>query len=104
MPANRLIGCKNSELLAFQSLRQALVRLLTRLAGIQGNTQVSRNKFRLTQRNRQNRLKNLIGWCRLPDDSRGEVTQLLQDWQEGNQEALRALAPLVYQELRRIAH
>jgi len=40
----------------------------------------------------------------LPDDSRGEVTQLLQDWQQGNQEALRELAPLVYQELRRLAH
>jgi len=32
-----------------------------------------------------------------------EVTQLLQSWQEGDQESLEALLPLVYGELRRIA-
>ena len=33
-----------------------------------------------------------------------EVTQLLLDWSEGNQAALDRLMPLVYQELRRLAH
>ena len=33
-----------------------------------------------------------------------EVTQLLLDWSEGNQEALDNLMPLVYRELRRLAH
>ena len=33
-----------------------------------------------------------------------EVTQLLLDWSEGNQTALDRLMPLVYQELRRLAH
>jgi RNA polymerase sigma factor (TIGR02999 family) len=32
-----------------------------------------------------------------------QVTQLLQKWQEGNQEALEALIPLVYNELKRLA-
>ena len=32
-----------------------------------------------------------------------QVTQLLQKWQEGNQEALEALMPLVYNELKRLA-
>ena len=32
------------------------------------------------------------------------VTQLLVDWREGNSEALNALIPLVYDELRRLAH
>ena len=33
-----------------------------------------------------------------------EVTQLLQQWQEGNTEAMDQLMPLVYDELRRLAH
>ena len=33
-----------------------------------------------------------------------EVTQLLVDWSNGNQEALDKLAPLVHEELRRLAH
>jgi RNA polymerase sigma-70 factor (ECF subfamily) len=33
-----------------------------------------------------------------------EVTQLLADWREGDQTALQRLTPLVYQELRRLAH
>jgi len=33
-----------------------------------------------------------------------EVTQLLLDWNEGNQDALEKLMPLVYKELRRLAH
>jgi RNA polymerase sigma-70 factor, ECF subfamily len=35
--------------------------------------------------------------------SRGEVTQLLMDWSNGDREAFDKLAPLVYDELRRIA-
>jgi RNA polymerase sigma factor (TIGR02999 family) len=33
-----------------------------------------------------------------------EVTQLLQEWREGDRQALDALLPLVYKELRRLAH
>src|ERR1700719_1607174 len=32
------------------------------------------------------------------------VTQLLADWRQGDAEALNALIPLVYDELRRLAH
>ena len=32
------------------------------------------------------------------------VTQLLQDWSQGNQQALEELLPLIYDELRRLAH
>ena len=34
----------------------------------------------------------------------GEVTQLLRDWSVGNRDALDKLLPLVYNELRRLAH
>ena len=37
------------------------------------------------------------------DDTPGTVTRLLLDWREGNAEALEALIPLVYDELRRLA-
>ena len=33
-----------------------------------------------------------------------QITQLLQRWRDGNREALDALLPLVYEELRRLAH
>jgi RNA polymerase sigma factor (TIGR02999 family) len=33
-----------------------------------------------------------------------DVTQLLQEWREGDRQALDALLPLVYKELRRLAH
>src|SRR6516164_9156870 len=33
-----------------------------------------------------------------------EVTQLLADWRNGDQAALEKLMPIVYDELRRIAH
>ena len=36
--------------------------------------------------------------------SAGEVSQLLKDWGDGNESALNKLIPLVYEELRRIAH
>lgn len=37
-------------------------------------------------------------------DSPTQVTKLLQDWQGGDPKALDALVPLVYDELRRLAH
>jgi len=38
------------------------------------------------------------------ETSTGEVTRLLQDCSQGNREALDKLLPLVYNELRRLAH
>lgn len=38
------------------------------------------------------------------ETSTGEVTRLLQDWSVGNRAALDKLLPLVYSELRRLAH
>jgi len=38
------------------------------------------------------------------ETSTDEVTRLLQDWSVGNREALDKLLPLVYNELRRLAH
>jgi RNA polymerase sigma factor (TIGR02999 family) len=38
------------------------------------------------------------------ETSTDEVTRLLQDWSVGNREALDKLLPLVYDELRRVAH
>ena len=37
-------------------------------------------------------------------DSRGPVSHLLEKWREGDSEALNALVPLVYADLRRLAH
>jgi RNA polymerase sigma factor (TIGR02999 family) len=34
----------------------------------------------------------------------GEVSELLQQWVKGDQKALDAVAPVIYQELRRLAH
>jgi RNA polymerase sigma factor (TIGR02999 family) len=34
----------------------------------------------------------------------GDVTRFLQEWRDGNRESLDALLPLVYKELRRLAH
>ena len=34
----------------------------------------------------------------------GQVSELLQQWVKGDQEALDAVAPVIYQELRRLAH
>jgi RNA polymerase sigma factor (TIGR02999 family) len=39
----------------------------------------------------------------MPESHSGRVTQLLQDWAGGNENALDDLVPLVYQELRRLA-
>lgn len=38
------------------------------------------------------------------DDPGGQVTELLHNWTQGDEEALRDLVPLVYKELRRLAH
>jgi len=38
------------------------------------------------------------------EDGNGEVTELLQHWTQGDETALRDLVPLVYKELRRLAH
>src|ERR671922_1348347 len=35
--------------------------------------------------------------------SPSQITQMLQEWQDGSQEALRRLIPLVYEELRGLA-
>ena len=40
----------------------------------------------------------------VPQDSSDQVTQLLVRWRGGDREALDALMPLVYSELRRMAH
>ena len=40
----------------------------------------------------------------MPEDQSGQVTLLLQNWKQGDEQALRALMPLVYKELRRLAH
>jgi RNA polymerase sigma factor (TIGR02999 family) len=40
----------------------------------------------------------------MPDDQTGQVTELLRHWKEGDEKALRALVPLVYKELRSLAH
>ncbi|HTZ96715.1 MAG TPA: sigma-70 family RNA polymerase sigma factor [Terriglobales bacterium] len=40
----------------------------------------------------------------MPDDQSGQVTELLHHWKQGDQNALTALVPLVYKELRRLAH
>jgi RNA polymerase sigma factor (TIGR02999 family) len=40
----------------------------------------------------------------MPEDQSGQVTELLQHWRQGDENALRALMPLVYKELRRLAH
>jgi RNA polymerase sigma-70 factor (ECF subfamily) len=40
----------------------------------------------------------------LPENQPGQVTELLQHWKRGDQGALQALVPIVYRELRRLAH
>jgi RNA polymerase sigma factor (TIGR02999 family) len=40
----------------------------------------------------------------MPDDAGAEVTELLQNWKQGDEKALDDLLPLVYNELRRLAH
>ncbi len=40
----------------------------------------------------------------MPEDLSGQVTELLVHWKQGDEKALEALVPLVYKELRRLAH
>jgi RNA polymerase sigma factor (TIGR02999 family) len=40
----------------------------------------------------------------MPENQSGQVTELLQQWRQGDEDALRALVPLVYKELRLLAH
>lgn len=40
----------------------------------------------------------------VPDDQFGQITELLQHWRQGDEAAFHALVPLVYKELRRLAH
>jgi RNA polymerase sigma factor (TIGR02999 family) len=40
----------------------------------------------------------------MPEDPSGRFTELLFHWKHGDEKALRALVPLVYKELRRLAH
>ena len=39
----------------------------------------------------------------MPEDQPGEVTALLRHWKQGDEQALDALMPIVYQELQRLA-
>jgi RNA polymerase sigma factor (TIGR02999 family) len=39
-----------------------------------------------------------------PDANKGEVTQLLQRWSGGDQKAFDELAPVIYKQLRKLAH
>ena len=40
----------------------------------------------------------------MAEDCHGEVTELLRHWTQGDEKALEELVPLVYKELRRLAH
>jgi RNA polymerase sigma factor (TIGR02999 family) len=40
----------------------------------------------------------------VPQDQSGQVTELLQHWKQGDEQALHRLLPLLYKELRRLAH
>lgn len=40
----------------------------------------------------------------MPEDQSGQFTELLHHWKQGDEQALHALVPLVYKELRRLAH
>jgi RNA polymerase sigma factor (TIGR02999 family) len=40
----------------------------------------------------------------MPEDQSGQVTALLHHWRQGDENALQALVPLVYKELRHLAH
>ena len=40
----------------------------------------------------------------MPADQPDQITELLQHWKQGDENALAALVPLVYKELRRLAH
>jgi RNA polymerase sigma factor (TIGR02999 family) len=59
----------------------------------------------LTTAMRANNLNLNRGKLRyMPEDLSGQVTELLQSWKQGDEKALADLLPLVYKELRRLAH
>jgi RNA polymerase sigma factor (TIGR02999 family) len=60
----------------------------------------------LTEEKRTNKLKALRKGAaiHMPDDASGQVTELLKDWKQDDEKALHDLLPLVYRELRRLAH
>jgi len=45
-----------------------------------------------------------VGGICVEQKAPSEITQLLQGWREGDSKGLDALLPLVYKELRRLAH
>lgn len=49
-------------------------------------------------------LQASIRECRLPETQSTAVTQLLMRWKKGDEQALDRLVPIVYEELRRLAH
>ena len=59
----------------------------------------------LTTDTRANKLNLKRGrLSHMADDLSGQVTELLQHWRQGDEKALADLLPLVYKELRRLAH
>src|ERR1700677_2316287 len=59
----------------------------------------------LTAARRANMLTSNRGkLIHMPEDLSGHVTELLQHWKQGDEKALADLLPLVYKELRRLAH
>jgi RNA polymerase sigma factor (TIGR02999 family) len=60
----------------------------------------------LTARRSANRLKGTPEGARnlMLEDQGGQVTELLRQWVEGDEKALDELLPVVYKELRRLAH
>ena len=60
--------------------------------------------WELLQGEKEEVCRDLCVSCGNVETSPGEVTRLLQDWRVGNREALDRLLPLVYDELRRLAH
>src|ERR1700728_2536895 len=59
----------------------------------------------LTAARRANMLTSNRGkLIHMPEDLSGHVTELLQHWKQGDEKALGDLLPLVYKELRRLAH
>ncbi len=52
----------------------------------------------------QDALPQRLGWHRVDRGTSNQVTELLVRWRDGDQQALDTLVPLVYAELRKVAH
>ena len=50
------------------------------------------------------RVRSANEWALMPTPLPKEISELLVDWSGGDREALDSLTPLVYDELRRLAH